>query len=632
LSVNAFNPFYTEHYTNGISQRYDIIQNVEANYKLNKYVTFNARYGVTYKNENDIWTYYNQSLNANSNDQQAWSSAYNGADNTGEIDNFQYANTKQNFLGTAIITTDFEKDFKIKIPLQTTTLVSFDYRKNKYKEFDNWGQSLPLNPPINFNSTQGQHTILDQVVPFVTYGYLVDQKFDFDNYGGVNVGFRTDYSSAFGAGHSPFTFPHANAYINLQSFNFWDNISNTIPALKLRAAYGKAGIQPKPFDRYPVLNLQPTGNELTYTNQTTQRNPNLQVEVSEEKEIGTDFTVNMGRADWLRALNVSFSYWQRHTDNAIFSVNVPPSTGATTLINNAIEMHSNGWQFGINLQVLSKKDFTWDITTNLGHQTSIIDKVTGGDIPLTSFAGSTGLVLTAGRKIGEIFGYKALTNVGQLRSDGKTPFIDPSAQSGYEIVQGRVVNKTTKAIFFSDEATSFGDPNPKLTASFINNFSWKNIIVFGFQFDWINGSHLYEQTKEWMYRDGISNDFQKPVTINGQTGAYTAYYASAYYALGNTAKGVGNNVTKDYFYKDASFVRLRNISVGVDFSKFIAKQNWLKKCQLVLSGRNLATFTKYPGLDPEISSGASNSSFDRGIDHSTIPNLKSYQATLNIGF
>jgi len=170
-----------------------------------------------------------------------------------------------------------------------------------------------------------------------------------------------------------------------------------------------------------------------------------------------------------------------------------------------------------------------------------------------------------------------------------------------------------------------------LTSSFITTVTWKNTVSFGFQFDWIQGSHLYNQTNEWMYRDGISKDFTKPVTINGETGAWTAYYASAYYALGNTAKGVGNNVTKDYFYKDASFVRLRNISMGVDFSRF-AKKEWLKKCQLILSGRNLLTFTQYEGMDPEISSGASNSAFDRGIDHSSIPNMKSYQVTLNLGF
>jgi hypothetical protein len=90
-------------------------------------------------------------------------------------------------------------------------------------------------------------------------------------------------------------------------------------------------------------------------------------------------------------------------------------------------------------------------------------------------------------------------------------------------------------------------------------------------------------------------------------------------------------VTKDFFYKDASFVRLRNIAIGVDFSRY-AKKDWLKKCQVVLSGRNLFTSKKYGGMDPEISSGASNSAFDRGIDHSTIPNMKAYQVTLNLGF
>ena len=119
----------------------------------------------------------------------------------------------------------------------------------------------------------------------------------------------------------------------------------------------------------------------------------------------------------------------------------------------------------------------WDFTTNLGHQTSVIDKVAGGDIPLTTAAGSTGLVLAAGRKIGEIYGYKALTSITQLRSDGKTPFIDPADQSNYEIVNGRTVNKITKAIYFSDEAVSLGDPNPKLTSSFINSFSWKNMVT-----------------------------------------------------------------------------------------------------------------------------------------------------------
>ena len=92
-----------------------------------------------------------------------------------------------------------------------------------------------------------------------------------------------------------------------------------------------------------------------------------------------------------------------------------------------------------------------------------------------------------------------------------------------------------------------------------------------------------------------------------------------------------NNATKDFFYEDASFVRLRNVALGIDLTKFV-KLKGLKKVQIVLSGRNLVTFTKYTGFDPEINSGGVNSSFDRGIDHSTLPNTKAMQASLNIGF
>ena len=129
----------------------------------------------------------------------------------------------------------------------------------------------------------------------------------------------------------------------------------------------------------------------------------------------------------------------------------------------------------------------------------------------------------------------------------KTPFIAEADQGNYEIVNGRVVNKTTKAIFFSDEAESLGDPNPTLTSSFINSFTWKGFLSFGFQFDWVKGSHLYNQTNEWMYRDAISSDFTRPVTINGETGAWTAYYASAYYALGNTPKVLVTTLQRTFF-------------------------------------------------------------------------------------
>ncbi len=160
--------------------------------------------------------------------------------------------------------------------------------------------------------------------------------------------------------------------------------------------------------------------------------------------------------------------------------------------------------------------------------------------------------------------------------------------------------------------------------SFINDVSYDGFINFSMQWDWLNGSHLYNQTKEWMYRDGIHKDYDVPITIDGQTGAWTSFYRGVYAQS-------SRNGTKNYFYEDASFWRLRNVSLAVDLNKFI-KRKIFTRVQVVLTGRNIATITDYTGMDPEISSGASNSSFDRGVDHNSIPNLKTYQVGLNIGF
>ena len=631
VSVNASNPYYNLQYTDGLDNKIDVIQNFDANYKVNKFVELDAKYGINYRNESARWTYYNQSENASSVFYNNFSGA-RATENTGEIDNWQYSTTFQNFLGTAYIRTDFEDDFHIKLPIQTSTQISFDYRKNKYSEYDTYGLGLGLAPPFNIASTSSQAVYFDYVRPFVTYGYLINQKIDFGDYGGVTAGFRSDWSSAFGGGATPFTFPHFDGHIAPLSFFKNSALNNALPYFKLRAAYGEAGIQPGAFDRYPVLAQQNLGSGLVYSVPVTSNNPNLQVEVSKEFEIGTDFTIggNSNRT-WLNSLSGAFTYWKRKSANVIYTVSVPPSLGSTGQLTNAIDMSSNGVQFSLTLPVYNSKNFKWDFTTNFGHQVSRIDAIAGGaDIILQSNAGDAALVLTPGQPIGQIYGYKALTSLDYTRQDG-TRYIQPGNENQYQIVDGRVVNKATYQMQFTDEKYPLMNPNPKFNASFINGFSFRDFLTLNFQFDWVYGSKLYNQTKEWMYRDGIHGDFTKPVTIDGKTGAYTAYWSSAYYNLWGSLRGAGNNATKDFFVEDASFVRLRNISLAFDIAKVI-KVPYFNRLQVVFTGRNLLTFTKYTGYDPEISSGASNSSFDRGVDHSTLPNTKSYQVGLNIGF
>jgi len=411
--------------------------------------------------------------------------------------------------------------------------------------------------------------------------------------------------------------------------DFWGGLKSRIPEFKVRAGYGEAGIQPGAFDRYITLTTRQIGNSLAFYTPSTQSNPDLTVEISKEKELGVDLSFNLLKRNFLRSGTLSATRWGKRSSDVIYTVDAPPSSGGGGFLTNAYELRSWGTTFALNLNMVQSKQFTWDFTTNFNTQTSKIGSVsTGQDIIITSSAGYGNYVLRAGDRIGQLYGLKVFTSVDQTKQNG-TPYIAKADQGKYQLVDGHLVDTATKGMMFTNELYAFGDPNPKFNMAFINNFSYKGFTV-SFQFDWIYGSHLYNQTKEWMYRDGIHGDYENKLTVNGQTGAWSNYYISAYSDMWGSINGARNSV-KDYFYEDASFVRLRNLSISYDVLNAV-KIKYFKKLQFVVSGRNLLTFTKYTGMDPEVSSGAINSGFDRGVDYFSTPNSRTFQVGLNVGF
>ena len=632
VGVNGYNPNYRTQYSNSLDNKIDVVQNFNLNYKPFRFIELDAKYGLNYQTQDVIYDVKPQDDNASAKfwGTRWWTGNYAptpSVGTSGSIDNFRYRTTFQNFISTATITTDFKEDFHINVPIKTTTLVAFDYRKNVFKQYITWGADAPFYTPYTASQMVTYRIQSDYTEPFVTYGYLVNQRFEYGEIAGISGGIRSDYSSAFGGGSKPNTFPRGDAYLRVSSFDFWKdgNIGNTLTEFKIRAAYGEAGIQPRPFDRYPLLSTVNLGSNVAFTFPTSNPNPNLDVEVSKEFEIGTDITLKGLKGDWLSNINISATYWDRKTDNAIYNVDAAPSTGTGTIRDNAFGLSSSGLQASLNLNVLKSKNFNWGFTTNFSKQSSKITSVKGGtEIVVLSNAGSSNYVLRAGEKIGQLYGNLLLHSVDQLDAAGN-PYIPKNLQTNYTVASnGWVVDKVSKQPYVTTAKVSFGDPNPKFNMSFINDLNFKGNLSFSMQWDWVYGSHLYNQTKEWMYRDGIHKDYANPITIDGQTGAYTAFYRGVY-------AQVQANGTKNYFYEDASFMRLRNISVAYDFAKLI-NTPFIQRLQLVLMARNLVTFTKYSGYDPEVSSGTSNSAFDRGVDHNTVPNLRSFQAGINLGF
>ncbi len=609
---NSVNPFFT------FDQRvYDatttrIVQSANLNYKPIKFVELDYKYGI----DNTMYN-YEDFINNQTKLLPASGRGNAGIDPiNGRILRLNDRETWQNSLLSLFIRTDFEDDFKISIPLTTTTQISYDWRKNNFHRDRLQGTGLPSFPPTNMTTAQSKDAT-DFQQNFVTFGYLVNQRFDYGSLFGVSGGFRADYASTFGEANTAFFFPRADAYVNIgELFK-----SKTISSFKLRTAYGEAGIQPGAYDRQVTLSAANIGQGGTLFVPGTSPNSALRVERSKELEIGTDLVLLPNKNPtgiFFKRIALNVTYWTRKGVDVIRGIDVSPSSGIGSVLTNSINLKSNGWQGSLNMNVLETKNFTYDLGVNFGRQQTEVTKIANGKDIVIGGSGSGQFVLREGVPVGAFFGRQPLSSVTQTDSKG-TVIIPEAQQPNFEIVNGMVVNKTSKAVSFTNEQVFLGDPTPKFNMTFLNTFSlFKRFDVF-VQLDWFHGNKIYNQSRQWLYRDQQHEDFDKPITVNGETGAFVAYYNSLY--LTNNNNG--------YFVESGSFLRVRDITLTYNLNT--TKIKFLKNARVFVSGRNLATITNYTGMDPE-AAAAFNDPLNRGLDLNVFPNVKSFQAGLTIGF
>lgn len=601
-----------------------IIENANLNYKFPRFLELDYKYGIELWNTDNYNYYHNQTSSL----QQA--NAHWGQNVAGSILKSYDKFTKQNSLLTAYFKTDFEKDFHLDIPIKTVTQFTYDYRRTDDNSFYAYGTILPTYPPYNISVAQN-HSSGDGTFPgdglglstFVTYGYLLNQTIEYKDLLGISGGFRSDYSSAFGSGHTPFTFPRGTIFFRpteLVHIGF-------LPEWKLRAAYGEAGIQPGVYDRQPALTVAQLGTASTLSNQFQVPNGALRVQVSKELEIGTDATFKTGGQEFLPTINIAFSYWKHTNVDILQLADLPLSSGYGQKLDNLTTIDSKGIDFSLDANMVATRDLEWNFGFRLGTAKSIATKInSSADIVNGIF------VVKQGQELGLFTAQAPVASLNQLQEDGKTPYIDPANVGNYVIVNGMVTNKTTHAVLMTNSTDQkiAGSAYPKFTASFINTFTYKKNLTLSFQWDWYHGNKIYNTVRQWLYRDRLSSDYDKPVTINGQTGAFVAFYNSLYNSVSPST----------WFVEDGSFLRLRDLSLTYNLSNGLHLK-WARQLSLTVSGRNLITVTKYSGLDPEATTTSSDSQGNapnaysgvlKGADYFAVPNLRSFQASLRVGF
>lgn len=604
---NSVNPFYSYQFRDYEANLTRVIQGVNANYKLTRNFELDYRYGVDHYRYDYLDFIKNQTVTA--------TPARGITPINGQMLKRRVQETQQNSILSAIARFDFERDFAMNLPIQSTTQFAYDWRRRDYHMLDGIGTGFDVLPPHTFPFAAT--TDADEFIEhFVTFGYLVNQKFDYGLLGGFSAGFRSDFSSEFGEGSKPFTFPRADAYFRLSEVLNLDYIYE----MKLRFAYGEAGIQPAPYSRLVTLNAETLGNANYMFMPPTARNPLLSVENTKEFELGLDYGFFTSGRSFLNKASGSLVYWTRNSYGSIFTIGLAPSTGATGIFDNAIDLKSEGIQFSLDVDVVTNTNFVWSFGTRFSKGLTMVDRISNG-LPLVVGAPGSGQTsVIEGEPVGAFFGFKPLSSLDETNSAG-VRYIPVGSVDNFEVVNGMVVNKANKQVQFTSEQFKIGDATPKFSMSFFNDFTiYRNLSVSA-QIDWVYGAQAYNQTRQWLYRDRLHSDFDKEVTIDGETGAFVAFWSSLY----NT------NRPNSFFVEDASFIRLRNVALSYDLSKHLPG-GVVKGLVLSVSGSNLFTITDYTGVDPEATGTNLNNPLNRGTDLWSFPNMRTYSFSLNVNF
>lgn len=602
---NEVSPFYIYENQSNLAETNRVIQSINANYKFSKNLDFDYKYGY------DHTRYDNSEFIKNQKNTNTPGSGISPL--AGQLTERFIRHILQNSLLSAYLRLDFQRDLKLKLPIQSTTQLSYDWRKDNYYRLTATGSGYGVEPPFTISSANTS-TSSDFEQEFVTFGYLVNQKFDYANLFGVSVGVRSDYSSAFGEGGKPFTFPRADAYFHIADLLKLEKVTE----LKLRGAYGEAGIQPDAYDRLITLSNDKLGDKGYYYLPTTARNPELEVQKSKELEVGLDYGFRLGEG-WFHRLSGNVVYWDRKSFGTIYNIETPPSLGAQELTTNAIDLSSNGIQASLDLGVLSTDKVDWTFSARFSKGETVVDKISNGKRIVVGITGGGQSTLNEGERVGTFFGYKPLSSLTQTNSKGER-YIADADLNNYQLVNGMVVNKQSKEVIFSTEQEKMGDATPDFTMSFFNDITFAKKLTFSVQVDWTKGGDIYNGTKQRMYFNRTHGDLDTPIPVDKNL-PYTNYYVSLY----NKAQATS------YFIEDGSYVRVRNVSLSYDMTD-ILKDTFIKGLTLTASVRNLLTFTNYSGLDPEAVGVSLNNPLYRGIDLYTFPNMRTVTMALNVRF
>jgi TonB-linked SusC/RagA family outer membrane protein len=488
---------------------------------------------------------------------------------------------------TAKVTSNMTWQFSSTVNFKTT--LGGEYGQSESDGVNDTGQNLPPGAQtVNAAATVTGGNTLQTTTKIL--GYYGQEQASIRDRLFLVVAARTDQNSAFGTKFQRVIYPKVSASYIISDESFFPKF-DWLNQLRLRGAYGASGNQPgstvalQTFSA-STANIATAGGAVGADTPgliaSALGNPDLKPERSAETELGFETSILNNRA------HLDFTYYNKKTHDALISQPIGASSGASTLsvVKNLGSVSNSGYEASINATLVDRRALGWDVTVSGSHNSnkilSIGTDATGKPLPTIGTGGNRDSV---GLPVNGFF-VRPYT-YSDLNGDG---------------------------IITPNEVTVAPNSAPGTVNGFIyDGYSQPRDIV-----SITNGVDLFNRK----VRITVLTDYKGGFNLSNGTGQFYAQNFATWYSenLKNTplwdqARTVANSSAENPntgvgYIENGQFWKLREVSAAITLPNSVASKIRARDAQLVFSARNLHTWTKYTGTDPEANETTADTQFD----------------------
>lgn len=542
----------------------------QGNYRAADWLSLHAVTGVDFLSRQDTKTLVPGAIPA----------AFSGTANAGS----RSSNPFQVYTWTGNV--DAEASFVLTPTMTSNTSAGVQYFKSVFHGVSGFVQNL----------TAGTGSLAGGVIPSVTettqpvatLGKFVDERIGINNRLFFDGAVRQDQNSTFGVKFGNILYPKLGASWVISEEPFFPQLK-AVNTLRLRASWGRSGVHPGPTDALLFYNATPVvvgGTDVTGITIGNLGNQNLKPERTTEAEVGFE-------ADALnQAAHVDFAYYAKASSDALIARVLAPSLGvSTTQFLNLGKVTNKGVEISATARALSRPTLGINITATAWGNRNRLVTLGPGISPIIFGLGGASQRHTPGYALGSYF---------------MVPYT-------YSDVNGDGIINTTE-VTLGSAPVFLGQPFPDHGGTLALDVTVRQHVRLYALLDGRFGNKLYNSTEQ--FRCGVANC----QGINDKN-ASLADQAAAVANLKGTQAG---------YIEDGGFTKLREISIT-----YFAPDAWAKAfggsaLSFSFAGRNLATWTKYKGVDPELNE-AGQSNFVTA-DFLTQPPVRYFIGRVNVTF